>query len=153
MAKIEFTAAAKRHEEAQGESPEVFEFSVGGEEFVADMISPGQATYIGTTFSTQSTTAVLGAVLELFDLLLHGDGGRRLRRLVLADVVKPELLLWGDELNSNGILGSMLELAAAGRPTPPSSGSSGSQGTGGRRSTGRSPGKGSTSSTSGSTDS
>lgn len=143
MTKMQFVTAAKRAAEADS-GEDYLEFTLADQEFKATLPTPGQAAYLGVVFTSGSMAEVLAGALDMLDGLLEGDGGRRIRKLLLMGALTPELLLWGDENNEKGILGTLIELAAAGRPTTPPSDSSPSQANGGRKSTGRSPGKGST---------
>jgi hypothetical protein len=152
MARMEFkTAVEKADAEAKGEAPEPFEFTLAGQEFVAALPSATQLSMLAIAIG-DGGKAALETALNVFDGLLEGNGGARLRKLIANGTVKPSLLFWGDELNDQGIIGALVA-QVTGRPTTPSSDSSATPKTSGRRSTGRAPGKGSTRSTSPETDS
>lgn len=146
------TAVIQADAEAKGEAPEPFEFAIGKEEFVAKLPTGTQLSMLSIGISEGSNEAMTTA-LNVFDGLLEGDGGKRLRRLLANGTITGGLLFWGDELNPVGIIGALVEQVSGGRPTTPSSDSSATPETSGRRSTGRARAKVSTPSDSGPTDS
>ena len=77
---------------------------------------------------------------------------KHLERLIWERRIDFGDIMGGTEQNPEGLISSIIA-EFAGRPTEPSTDSSPSQAPGGRKSTGRAPGKGSTRSTSPSTDS
>lgn len=141
----DFTVASKAavaKDSGEEEEERVLEFSVGGQEFVSNPVTPGQ---IGLIVSSDGTSESLKTLWQIFKVSLHGDGYARLRRLVVEDVVSTALLFGGDDDNEAGILDWLVQESVNDvRPTMPSTDSSQSRTTGGRRSTGRAPGKGST---------
>lgn len=95
----------------------------------------------------QGGARAIGAVWRLVTRLFPPEDVRILENLVEDGKIDFGLIFGGEELNEGrSILGMLIEQASA-RPTQPSGGSSASSPTTGRRSTGRSPGKGSTAST------
>lgn len=153
MTAIQFVAAAKQDIRNESDEPLVFEFSIAGQEFVADLPNTAQSSLILITSQSGSTAETVAVALDILKVLLHGTGYKRLHRLMVEGLVDYNLLLWGDDRNPQGIIQSLLAQVSAGRPTVPSSDSASSPQNGGRRSTGRSPGQGSTRSASPSTDS
>jgi len=148
MTKQQFIAAAKRveqedAEENEGAEPEVFEFSIAGQDFVADMPTNTQIVLLSATLSGGRTSDVLTGSLEFLEGTLRGNGYKRIRRLVAQGIVSTDLLIGGDENNDKGIVDSIVAMVSDGRPPTRSTGSSGSQKPGGKKSTGRAPGKGS----------
>jgi len=147
MTKQQFIAAAKRVEqedsEEEGAEPEVFEFSLAGQEFVANIPTNTQIVLLSATLSGGRQSDVLTGSLEFLEGTLQGNGYRRLRKLVAQGVVSTDLLIGGDENNDKGIVDSIVAMVSDGIPPTRSTGSSGSPKQGGKKSTGRAPGKGS----------
>lgn len=130
------------------EEERVIQFTLGDDVFISSKITSGQ---IGLIVSSDGTSESLKTIWQVLKAALHDDGYARLRRLVAEGVVSTGLLFGGDELNPDGgILDDLITQSVEddARPTTPSTGSSQSRTNGGRRSTGRAPGKGSTLSTS-----
>lgn len=143
----EFIVGAKRSE---AKDVELFEFSLGdGKQFDFEMVPPtaGQSTIL---FSAAGIAALSRAIHGILKNNLVGDGYARIVPMIEDGRVSLGLLFGGDENNRRGIIDTAMA-QASGRPTKPSSGSTGSPKGGGKRSTGRSPGKGSTLSSSPST--
>lgn len=148
----EFMAASKAAivQDENGDVP-ILEFSLDDQEFRSNLITPGQ---IGLIVSSDGTSESLRTLWQVLKTVLQGDGYTRLRRLVAEGTVSTALLFGGDEENEEGILDWLVQESVSNtRPTTPSTDSSPSRTTGGRRSTGRAPGKGSTLSISPSEDS
>lgn len=154
---LEFATAAQAavHEEtAQGEE-QLLEFTVAGEKFAARRPTPGQVNILFSARAGESTRILWDIFRQILvdvpeideegnELPLRGpDSYERLRKLVWEGKITPALLFGGDELNSRGILDGIIA-EFAGRPTESSTGSAASPRSTGRKSTGRSPGKGST---------
>jgi hypothetical protein len=138
----EFKAAAAR---ADGEEEKILEFAIGEHEFRSILPSTARvAMFIAAMTDDSGTGEALGAIFGFLKDVLLDDGYRQLRKLITEDVVDLSLLTGGGEDNDEGIIDWIISEAANNRPTPPSSGSSSSPANGGRRSTGRAPGKGST---------
>ena len=142
---FEFKVAAEQQvqeeELEEGEEPKpAVEFDILGQHFQADKPTPGR---INVLFSARGGVEGTRAVWDFLRDVLWGDGYDRLRNLVASGEFPPQLLFGGDELNEEGVVDHIIS-ATAGRPTQPSSDSSPSPSTTGKRSTGRSPGKGST---------
>lgn len=136
------TAAEQDVQEAQGEE-KIFEFSIAGQTFRSKSPTPGQINILFGARRNEGTQIVW----RIFASILEDDGYQRLRDLVFENKVSPSLLFGGDELNSGGILDTIIS-EFAGRPTVESTTSSPSPPSAGSKSTGRSPGKGSTGSSS-----
>lgn len=144
---IAFKAAAEAYE--LGEDEDVIEVPIEGVVYTARRPTVAQASLM-----------LSGGDLLIAFKLIEGIMGRKARdhieRLVWERKIDLDDLIssGGTEQNPDGgLIPQIIEEFAKSRPTPPSTDSSPSQTTGGRRSTGRSPGKGSTLLTSPSTDS
>lgn len=135
-------------------------YAVGEDEDVVDVPIEGIVYKARRPTTAQAALMVGKADLMVAYNLVEGLMGRQARdhiermvwerKIDLADLIDPD----GTEQNPDGgLIPQIIQEFSAGRPTQPSSGSASSQTTGGRRSTGRSPGKGSIPSTSPSTDS
>lgn len=128
--------------EQETEVEEILEFSVAGEEFKVKLPSASQATLVIANMSRGASSAIAG-VYRFLERALLDDGYERLTNLISEGELPFEVLFGGDELNEIGIVEWIVQEAAA-RPTKPLSGSQRSSKSSGKRSTGRSPGKGST---------
>jgi len=138
----EFNAAARA---AEGEEDQILEFAIGDQEFKSHLPSTARtAMFIAAMTDESSTGEAIGAIFSFLKDMLLDDGYRRLRKLISDDVIDLGTLTGGGDDNDEGIVDWIISQAAENRPTPPSADSSSSPETGGRRSTGRSPGKGST---------
>lgn len=148
MLEFEVAAEAQLTEEAGEEK--LVEFTLGGKVFYSRRPTPGQTNVLFSSRRGDGTKIVW----QIFDKILvrndpetpfeqrHGEY-EDLRQMVFDGVFEPALLFGGDELNGRGILDSIIR-EFAGYPTQPSEDSSPSPSPTGRKSTGRSPGRGST---------
>lgn len=141
-----FQMAVKAQLEREGSEEEVEEypitFMLGEHELKAKPATPAQmALLIGT--SNLGGGASLGAGFRF----LRGTLDRRSYNLILTLIeggeIGNEMLFGGEGENEEGIVDWLMEQASD-RPTPAPSDSSKSSEPGGKKSTGRSPGKGST---------
>lgn len=141
-----FQMAATRQAESEegAESPEEYdlEFSIGEYEFKAKRPTPAQISLLFGT-STLGGTASLGATYRFLRGVLDRNSYNQLLTLIEAGVIDNGTLIGGDETNEKGLIDNLIEQVAE-RPTNPPTGSSSSSQPGGKKSTGRSPGKGST---------
>jgi hypothetical protein len=138
----EFKAAARA---ADSEEERILEFAIGDNEFRSKLPSTARtAMFIAAMTDEGSTGEAVGAIFSFLKDMLLDDGYRRLRKLISDDVIDLGTLTGGGDENEDGIVDWIISQASEDRPTPPSADSSSSPETGGRRSTGRSPGKGST---------
>lgn len=137
----EFQLAAERDQKIQDEG-EILEFTLGDEVFQSKYPTPSQSSLVIGAFGLSEAEAVQ-SVYRFLKRVLLGDGFRRLKRMVDEEVIDFGMLFGGNAENESGIVDWIIEEAAS-RPTQPSTASSSSQPSGGRRSTGRSPGLGST---------
>lgn len=138
----EFKAAARA---AESEDEPILEFSIGDQEFRSQLPSTARtAMFVAAMTDESSTGEAIAAIFSFLKDMLLDDGYRRLRKLISTNVIDMGTLTGGGDDNDEGIVDWIISQASESRPTPPSAASSSSQGTGGRRSTGRSPGKGST---------
>jgi hypothetical protein len=138
----EFKAAARASED---EEEKVLEFAIGEQEFRSKIPSTARtAMFIAAMTDEASTGEAVGAIFAFLKDMLLDDGYRRIRKLITDEVIDLGTLTGGGDENDDGIIDWIISQASDNRPTPPSADSSSSPETGGRRSTGRSPGKGST---------
>lgn len=138
----EFKAAAQA--EVDGEEAQILEFTLAGQEFVVDKASTGQMALVAAAMD-EGGQQMVGAVFRFLRGLMenHGDGYRRLRDLIANGTVSFDLIVGGDDDNEDGIVDWIIEKSTDDRPTKAPTDYLPSQATGGQRSTGRSPGKGS----------
>jgi hypothetical protein len=144
----EFVAAARsavEDEEYEGKEPKPLEFGLAGQDFRAKVPTTGQVALVAGSFGGRNSEMV-SAIFEFLQGVLLDDGYRRLRALVADGTVPFEVIFGGDDNNEQGIV-EWISSKAAGRPTKQPTDFSKSQKSGGQRSTGRSPGKGSIPST------
>lgn len=135
----EFTAAARAADDPDGE---ILQFRLAGIEFTADRATTSQMALVVAAMDDGGAQMV-AAIFRFLRGVLHDDGYRQLRELVAGGAVTLDLLMGGDEDNEDGIVGWLIEKSADERPTRQPADYLPSQATTGRRSTGRSPGKGS----------
>lgn len=146
---IEFKIAAA----AARADAEVIEINLGDFGTVeARRPTTAQAQILGADMQQMGT---VNAALAFIEMLVSKEAAEYLRGLIRQGVIDREDLVggWGENdegLNEEGLVDQIIK-GFTGRPTAPSTGSSRSQTAGGRRSTGRTPGKGSTRSPSPST--
>jgi hypothetical protein len=136
----EFKAAAESA--AGGDEKKVLEFGLAGQKFVADKATTGQMALVAAAMD-EGGTQMVGSVFRFLRGLLHDDGYTRLRNLVANGTVSFDLLVGGDDDNEDGIVDWIIEKSSDDRPPKLPTDYLPSQETGGQRSTGRSPGKGS----------
>lgn len=118
------------------------EFTIGDYELRAKAPSSAQASLlIGT--SSLGGNASLGATYRFLRGTLDRQSYNTLLTLIEAGKIDNSMLVGGEGENEEGIVDWLLEQASD-RPTPVPAGSSESSPAGGKKSTGRSPGKGST---------
>lgn len=157
MGMKEFTSAARRHEDDEQEEP--IAFKVNDREFRSKRPTPGQLaifmdSVVGKRDGDEAAgVSVVDGVFSFLRGVLLDDGYDVMRRMIQMGEIDIIDLAGGDEDGQEGIIDWIAEQSADGRPTGPSTDSSKSPEKGGRRSTGRSPGKGSTLSPSPSADS
>lgn len=142
----QFMVAAQQDVEEQdgvGETEPWATFGLLGQDFtIAKAPKPGQcAAVLGALAG--GTAAGTRGVLEFLRNVLDGSGGNVIRQMLERGQIEFNLLIGGDDDNKEGIVDWIISEASAGPPQGPT-GSSSSQPTSGKRSTGRSPGKGST---------
>lgn len=133
---------ADENEEAEKPEPWLT-FSLLDQEFViSERPTPSQNIVVIAALANGGAEP-LRAIFAYLDNVLDGDGGRRIKRMVERKQISFDLLYGGDELNEEGIVDRIMALASANPTDAPTDSSNSSSGTG-KRSTGRSPGKGST---------
>jgi hypothetical protein len=139
------TEQAVKESENDGEVvEELFEFTIGKQTFAARRPTPGETNIL---FSSRGDVEGTVATWRFLRSVLKGTGFRRMQALVEDGTVPPSLLFGGDDLNESGIVDTIVR-EFAGRPPGSSGDSSESPPPAGQRSTGRAPGRGSTSSSS-----
>lgn len=146
--RMSFEVAAKQEIEAEengeAEKPEPWlTFGLAGQEFVVPEKPTSSQSIVVVAALAEGGAQPLRAIFAYLDNILEGDGGRRIRKLVERKVIEFDLLYGGDELNEEGIVDRIMALASA-NPTDAPAASSSSEPDTGKRSTGRSPGRGST---------
>lgn len=147
----EFKVAAK---EAAGETEEVIEIVFGERTLVSRIPTSGQVALFydrlaSTSAGDDEDSGAVAAVFGLLRGVLAPGDVPYLKQLLQDRRIGFDVLLGGDEEGEGLVDALMAEYA--GRPTTPSTDSSASPESTGRKSTGRSPGKGSTRSASPST--
>lgn len=145
----EFAIAADRAEPDPDEADGRFEIKIGDRKILAKLPSTGQ---ISVLMGSRGLSSNLSAIHRVLRAVLTAEDYDFLIDLLTEDKISVGFLFGGDDLNESGILDTLV-YEAVGRPTQSPSGSGKSQSSAGRRSTGRAPGKGSTSTTSPPTDS
>lgn len=150
----EFKVAAKR---ATKEEEEVLEIPFGERTLTAKRPTSGQIALFYSRIASEATIDEPdnGPVAAVFGLLggILGEGDLPyLKKLLGGGAIEFSTLFGGDDDNEMGLADAIIK-EWSGRPTEPSTPSGSSPESTGRRSTGRAPGKGSTRSTSRSTDS
>jgi hypothetical protein len=148
---INFNVAAEAHEAAKDE--QVVEVPIDGTVYLARRPTTAQAALLSMAMATTDGAARLASVFRLIEGLLGEEALGAVQNLVWARRIDFGDLIGGSEENPDGGLVDQIFAEFSKFPTEPSTDSSSSRTAGGRRSTGRSPGKGSIRSTSPSTDS
>lgn len=144
---LEFKVAAEAAE--AGEDEDVLEVPIAGTVYLARRPTVAQAALLNSTLAGNGTDR-LGAIFKLIEGLLGEEALEVIKELVWQRRIDFGDLLGGSDENPMGLIDMIFE-GFSERPTQPSDDSSPSRAPGGRRSTGRSPGKGSTRSASPST--
>ena len=145
---IEFNVAAKAAVEKPGEDEDVVEVPIEDVVYQARRPTAAQVALIYASSGDTYAQTVMNLAQSIMGLAAR----KHLERLIWERRIDFGDIMGGTEQNPEGLISSIIA-EFAGRPTEPSTDSSPSQAPGGRRSTGRAPGKGSTRSTSPSTDS
>lgn len=145
---IEFKVAAEAALVAEDE--DVVEVPINGTMYYARRPSTAQAVLLNAALTGVGGDR-LSAIFRLIEGLLGEEALTEVQNLVWSRRLDLGDLVGGSEQNPDGGLLDLIFAEFAGRPTEPSTASSPSQRNGGRRSTARTPGKGSTRSTSPST--
>lgn len=147
---INFQVAAEAAMAADDE--DVVEVPIAGQVFYARRPTTAQAMLLNQSLNGTGA-ARLSATFRLVEGLMGEKAQALVEDLIWARRIDLGDLIGGSDQNPDGGLIDQIFAEFTGRPTAPSTDSSGSQSAGGRRSTGRSPGKGSTRSPSPSIDS
>lgn len=135
-------AAERQIEEEEAGEELVIEFTIGGEEFTADVPTPGQAAIIIGALGLGGSSGA-SAVFRFLRGVLQGNGYQRILTLLEDGKISFDMLWGGEGENEEGVVDWLMGQAAA-RPTQAPTDSSSSSKLDGKKSTGRSPGKGST---------
>lgn len=141
-----FEVAVKQQLEAEenegAEKPEPWlEFGLLNQEFIVPERPSTSQNIVVVAALAEGGAQMIRAIFAYLDNILAGDGGRRIRRMLERKQITFDLLYGGDELNEEGIVDRIMALASE-NPTVAPTGSSNSPNGTGKRSTGRSPGKG-----------
>lgn len=143
---IEFKVAA---EAEVAEDEDYVEVPIEDKVYHARLPSTGQFALFAAAQADKSGPKQVKSIFDMVEAMLGEEALEHIKDLVQRRAIDiDDLFGGGTDLNPNaGLIDSILE-ELGGRPTQPSTDSSPSRGTGGRRSTGRTPGKGSTRSSS-----
>lgn len=136
---IEFAVAAEAAEVDEDE--DIVEVEIDGVKYTARRPTTAQSALLAVAL-TQTGTERLSAIFNIAEALLGTEGREHIERLVWARRIDLDDLIGGNEKHAEGLLDSIFSEFSE-RPTQPSADSASSQPVGGRKSTGRSPGKGS----------
>lgn len=146
MTKMQFQAAAvrvqgeidKEIKEGEQPAPEILEFGLAGQDFKLNMPTPTQIILLSTSADDGTMRAMIGASMAFLEgLMVLDDSYKRFRKLMSKGIIGYDLLLGGDDDNSQGIIDWIVAQVSDGRPTTSSSDSVPSPATTGQRSTGR----------------
>ena len=148
---IQFQVAAQAAQ--AGEEEKIVEVPIEGITYQARKLTTAQAALIPIALTGPSVVDRLGAALQMIEMLIGSAGAAHVRRLIIARRIDMGDIIGGSEQNPDGGLLDQILREFSQHPSQPSADSSSSRPNGGRKSTGRSPGKGSTHSDSTSTDS
>lgn len=132
---IEFYAAAKSAELGEGE--DVVQVNLDGTNYPAVKPTTAQIALMVATGGKD-----MGVIFRVIESILGVEALDVIEQMIWDRRIDLPDLFGGSEQNPKGLLGQIIE-EFRGNPTPPSTESSNSRQAGGRRSTGRSPGKGS----------
>ena len=150
MSAIEFSVAAKEAEIAEDE--DVVEVPIDGQVYLARRLTVGQSALLNEALNGNGSR--VEATFRLIEGFIGPEGRDHVERLIWERRLDfNDLLGGGSETNPEGGLVDLIIQAFAARPTQPSTDSSPSPVNGGRKSKGRSHGKGSIRSDSDSTSS
>lgn len=146
---IAFRAAA--HAAEISEDEDVVDVPIEGVVYKARRPTPMQGALLNEALTSTNGAERLSAVFRLIQALLGSEAKEVLEEMAWDRRIDFPDLIGGSEQNPDGGLLDQIFAEFAARPTEPSTDSSSSQTSGGRKSTGRSPGRGSTRSASPST--
>jgi hypothetical protein len=139
---ISFAIAAEAAEPAAEEK--VVEVPIGDRVFYARRPTVAQAALLNKSLAAPILADRIVAVFRLIEGLLGEDARDLIEELLWSRRIDLDDLVGGSEQNPEGGLVDQIFSEFSAFPTVPSTGSSASRRSGGQRSTGRSPGKGST---------
>lgn len=135
-------AATRQAEVDENGEDDVIEFSIGEYEFTGQRPTPAQVSLlIGT--GNLGGSASLGAAYRFLRGVLTQSSYNLFLTLIEDRKLTDDILFGASEGNERGLIDNLIEQVAE-RPTQPPTDSSTSSELGGKKSTGRSPGKGST---------
>lgn len=122
---------------------EVIELDLGEHHF--RVRKPTTDQMLGLTLIGRNVTqrTLLTHALSFMEGIMLDGKYQEFLDMVIAGTITSSLLIGGDDRNEQGIVQGIIQAAAKGNPTKPSTDSATSQKNGGKRSTGRAPGKGS----------
>lgn len=149
---IQFHVAAEADIKAQANEDDVVEVPIEDEVYYARRPTVAQIALLNAATSSDGAERLTMA-FDLVEMMMGSEALAHVKRLVKARAIDYGDLIGGSEKNPDGGLIDMVFEEFAGRPTEPSTDSPRSPRAGGRKSTRRSPGPGSTHSAGPSTDS
>lgn len=138
---IAFKAAAEAAD--IGEDEDVVDVPIEGKIYKARRPTPIQGALLNEALTATNGAVRLTAVFKLIQALLGPEAKTVLEEMAWDRRIDFPDLIGGSEQNPEGGLIDQIFAEFAARPTEPSTDSSSSRTSGGRKSTGRSPGKGS----------
>ncbi len=138
---IEFKVAAEAA--TPGEKEPVVEVPIDGEIFIARKPTTAQIAILNVALSSRNLAEQFVGVIDMVEAMMGASGRTKIEELLRQRRIDMDDLVGGSESNEAGLLDQIVA-EFSGRPTKPSTGSSSKSQPSGRRSTGRAPGKGST---------
>lgn len=145
---IEFKVAAKAEAAKISKDEDVVEVPIEDVIYIARRPTSAQVGLL--TYAQAKGENYYVAAFDMVESMMGVEAVQHLRRLIGERRIDFDDIVGGTEQNPKGLISAVIA-EFAGRPTEPSTASTGSRPSGGRRSTGRTPGKGSTSSPTAST--
>lgn len=142
---VSFQTDASAWEKNENGDEDYVEVDINGRPFRAYRLTVAMSAAIPMALTGSSIPDRLGAAYRIIEGLIGPEGLRYVMDLVWSKQMDYRDLIGGSDAHPDGgLIDQILAEFAKVRPSQPSADSSSSRANGGRRSTGRSPGKGST---------